>query len=157
MTGHHTETGEDPPMKRFLGICAAGLGAMILGAGAAPACEIYHAIEFQTDFGFHLAGQTFPPGTYAVERTDLQYGQPLRLVKAGMSSGVDFYTSDVESPTPADGDHVVFEIVDGKHVLAEVWLGGRKTGCAVVQETARGSGEKKKVEGKKKQHSSESE
>lgn len=143
-------------MKRLLSICVLAT-CFALSASAAGACEIYHAIEFQTDFGFQLGGKTFPPGNYAIERTDLQYAEPLRIVKAGQAAGIDFDTEDIEATEIPTSDHVVFDVTNGQHVLSEIWLDSEKVGCKVIQEAPKGDHEKKKVEGKKKKHSSQEE
>jgi hypothetical protein len=143
-------------MRRFLGSAVMAALCGFLAVGVASACEIYDAIHFQTDFGFQLAGKTYPPGNYFIERTDLQYGQPLRIVKEGMNVGEDFNTEDIDADPEKlpDSDHVVFSVVDGKHVLDEIWLDSKQVGCKVVQEQDT-KGEKKKVKGSRKKHSSE--
>jgi len=145
-------------MRRFLGSVVAAAICVFLAVGVASACELYDAIHFQVDFGFQLAGKTFPPGNYFIERTDLQYGEPLRIVREGEEVGEDFSTEDVDANPEEipDSDHVVFSMVDGKHVLSEIWLDGKQVGCEVVQEAKTKDAEKKKVQGKRTKHSSES-
>ena len=129
-----------------------------LSAGSVPACEMYHAIEFTTDFGFHLGGKTFPPGSYQIERTDLQYGQPLKIVKAGMAAGETFNTADITVEEAPTSDNVVFSTIDKKHVLTEIWMDSKKVGCQVIQDHEHTDKHKKKVaDAKRKKHSSEAE
>ena len=99
-------------MRKVWIFCTVAAMSLGLSAGSVPACEMYHAIEFTTDFGFHLGGKTFPPGSYQIERTDLQYGQPLKIVKAGMAAGETFNTADITVEEAPTSDTVVFSTID---------------------------------------------
>ena len=121
-------------MRKSLGILVLCLLGLIPSSVRASGCEFHDALEIDVDFGFHIAGQKFPPGQYTIVRGSEVHLNPLRIVKRGTNAGTIFDVTDLTGgPLPTE-THVVFSIVDDRYILAEIWMDRKEVGCKVVQE-----------------------
>jgi hypothetical protein len=89
----------------------------------ANSVEAQSAYRFKVDvpFPFVLNGQTFPAGTYVIERTDPAKPNIVTLKKADGGIARVFITQRVEKDEPSTASSLIFIKRNGKHYLFQVW------------------------------------
>lgn len=85
--------------------------------------EAQSAYRFKVDvpFQFVLNGQTLPPGTYVIERTDPAKPNIVTLKKVDGGIVRVVITQRIEKDEPSSASSLIFIQRKGKHYLFQVW------------------------------------
>lgn len=115
--------------KLFILAAAITLGGLTAAnAQVAP----QSAIRTKVPFSFVVNGETFAAGTYSFSRLDTSGGNKSQLVMRGADGkSIVFDTvKSIASTTPSK-TQLIFDVVDGKHVLTQIWGAGDSEGSVV--------------------------
>jgi hypothetical protein len=82
---------------------------------------------------FVLRDETFPAGTYTIERTPSIVDSPSLMVLRGEKTAVIFDTMFKESATVAENTALVFDNVDGVDYLSKIVIAGDTVAIEVPQ------------------------
>lgn len=107
--------------------------ALLAGAGVAAAQELL--VEAHVPFAFVVENTTLPQGDYVIERVDTDQESPLVLRSKDGNTSVAFLVLEqtTKGAKPAAQTELVFQQMDGKNYLNEIWYQGEMTGNQVVE------------------------
>jgi len=107
--------------------------ALLAGAGVVAAQNI--VVEAHVPFAFVVENTTLPMGDYVIDRVGTDQESPLVLRSKDGKTSVAFPVLEqtAKGAKPAAQTELVFEEIDGKHYLNEIWYEGEMTGNQVVK------------------------
>ncbi len=120
---HSKETSE---MKRLMMLFSLA-GAMT----AALATDLGQAVRVQIPFDFVVCDRQVPAGEYTVRDTGIP--STVAIHQDGNRHWATFHPLGIRNLEGAARTMLVFEKIQDKHFLREVWIKGRQTGLLVPQ------------------------
>ena len=114
--------------------------AFLVGTSAF-AESIDEQINTDVPFSFVVGKTTLPAGSYTI-RFIGQHDQVAMVIQSTDERlSVDFLTGSIEASVPPKDTYLLFEDINGKHVLSQVWLNSDNVGRQVIEpSTAFGTG-----------------
>jgi hypothetical protein len=97
------------------------LAAAIVAVAAGAAVAQTNMAQVNIDFSFVAAGQTMPAGKYVIE---ISPGPGGRVTMRGAKTAVLLVVTRLGRHDNDKDPELVFDKVDGKFLLSEVWLAG---------------------------------
>jgi hypothetical protein len=109
--------------------------AVMLGGLTAANAQIAPQSTLKTEvpFSFVVNGETFAAGTYSFSRLDTSGGNTSQLVMRGANGrSIIFDTVQTLASTTPKKTQLIFENVDGQHVLTQIWGAGDAEGSVIA-------------------------
>jgi hypothetical protein len=111
-------------MRKNAYIIMAALGLLLVAAVSSARAQSA-AIEGRANipFAFTVSDQSFPAGTYTVERISQNISNCLRLRSADNSASVIFLTLPAKRTNESKQPRLVFNVYGDEYFLTQVWSG----------------------------------
>ncbi len=119
-------------MKRSASVFVALVAVMALWVLPASA-QAYGEVEVDIPFQFVAVNTTLPAGRYVIQRSDREDPAMWTLTNENEDLHVDVLTGDAAEPTSPQRTGVVFDELQGRAFLSQIWIAGEDPGVQVEQ------------------------
>lgn len=114
-------------MKRFTLRLSMFLSMLLLIGGSFAFADA-DLMQAKIPFKFVVGDTTLPPGTYTIEQIDPSDPGPLIIQSENGRVAVDFLTEEARTNYLPNRSKLVFDVVDGKDFLTDIWTVGDSLG-----------------------------
>lgn len=118
---------------RALSLPSSILILVALSASAAQA-QLIEEMNMTIPFDFTVQDQHFDAGTYTLSSIDADDKTSFKIVGTESEAEAVFLTRSLATDPEIDKPHVVFDLVNGQHVLSEIRIPARSIARAVIVE-----------------------
>lgn len=119
-------------MKRQLKTIGILLTAVLVFMAVSAEAQSRRTMTVNVPFQFEVAGETYEPGEYKIERLNPDKPSVLVLKGAEKKKPAVFLTQKLEAEEIVENPGVTFTQLDDAYFLSEIWTGGSKTGVEVL-------------------------